>query len=196
MSKKKTSWGLPLFCVKFLVFVIVLVILWWLLLPYYGQALLQVTGIPLRFLFNMPILAGRIEANGVLNTNTVLVFTMQERERSMPIALLATNVPPYIALVLATAGLSWKRRARILVYGCGILCLFHAVFIIVAMRFQDALMRVSEIPTAVAQFFLTLPFMLWIVFAYWDRLLHLGQDRAGHNGASELKQNGEKEHEH
>jgi hypothetical protein len=196
MSKKKKSWGLPLFCGKFLVFVIVLVVLWWLLLPYYGQVLLQVTGVPLRYLFNMPILAGRIETAGVLNTNTVLVFTLQERERSMPIALLATNVPPYIALVLATAGLTWKRRARILVYGCGILCLFHAVFIIVAMRFQDTLMRVSEIPTAVAQFFLTLPFMLWIVFAYWDRLLQLGQDKTVNGGISELQQDGEKKHEH
>ena len=176
MSKKKHAWGLPLFCAKFLVFVVVLVILWWLLLPWYGQFLVQATGLPLRYVFGLSIEAGRIEPDGVLNTGTNLIFSIEGRERSMHIALLATNVPPYIALVLATAGLTWKRRARILLYGCGILCAFHALFIIIALRYQDALMQVSEIPTAVAQFFLTLPFMLWIVFAYWDRILMLGQD--------------------
>lgn len=181
MSTQKKRWGLPAFCAKFLVFVIVLVIIWWMLLPYYGQLLLQASGIPLRHLFQMPIVAGRIEAEGVLNTNTSLIFTLEERSRSMRIALLVTNVPPYIALVLATVGLGWKRRARILLYGCGILCFFHVAFIVVAMRFQDAMMRVSEIPTAVVQFFLTLPFMLWVVFAYWDRLLSLGQEKEGND---------------
>ncbi|HDP35853.1 MAG TPA: hypothetical protein ENN29_12185 [Candidatus Hydrogenedentes bacterium] len=95
----------------------------------------------------------------------------------MPIALLVTNLPPYVALVLATAGLAWKKRARILVYGCAILIFFHVLFIILALRFQDAMLQVSEIPTAVTQFFLTLPFMLWIVFAYWERIISMGQDK-------------------
>ena len=176
MSDKKRSWGLPLFCLKFLVFVVVLVIVWWLLLPYYGAFLMQMTGIPLRHALGVPSTAGRIDASLVLNTGTKMVFTVEGRERVMPLALLVTNVPPYIALVLATAGLTWKRRGLILLYGCGILCAFHILFIIVAMRFQDAMMRASEIPTAVVQFFLTLPFMLWIVFAYWDRILALGSD--------------------
>lgn len=172
----KRSWGLPAFCLKFLAFVVVLVVVWWLLLPYYGQVLLQVTGVSLKYLLGVPIESGRIEAGGLLNTGTTLIFSVEGHERRMHIALLATNVPPYIALVLATAGIAWKRRLRILGYGCGILCFFHAAFITVALRWQDALMQASEIPTAMVQFFLTLPFMLWIVFAYWDHIAKLGKN--------------------
>ena len=39
-------------------------------------------------------------------------------------------------------------------------------------------MLISEVPTALVQFFLTLPFMLWIVFAYWEKLMTLFQDKA------------------
>ncbi len=175
MNAAKRSWGLPVFCMKFLVFVVALVILWWLFLPYYGLALVQCTGLPLRHLLGVPIEAVRVEPRGLLNTETTLVFVVNGMDKHMPVALLATNVPPYIALVLATAGLAWKRRLRIILYGCGILAIFHVLFIVIALRFQEALMRVSEIPTAVAQFFLTLPFMLWIVFAYWDRIMGAGQ---------------------
>lgn len=176
MIPKKHSLGLLWFCAKFLVFVVIFVVLWWLLLPYYGRILVQITGMPLRYIMGLPIESGRIDAGGVLNTGTNLTFSIAGRDRTMHIALLATNVPPYIALVLATAGLTWKRRLRILFYGCGILCLFHALFIIIALRFQDIFMHASEIPTAVVQFFLTLPFMLWIVFAYWEQLLSFVQD--------------------
>ncbi len=178
MSTKTGRGSVAFFCAKFLVFVIVLVVLWWLFLPWYGQALIQATGMPLRYIMGMNVEAGNIEADGVLNTNTVLTLVVDGRGRSMPIALLVTNLPPYIALVLATAGIGWKRRVRILVYGCCILCFFHAAFIIVALRFQDAMLQASEIPTAVIQFFLTLPFLLWIVFAYWDRIVVTAQDDA------------------
>ncbi len=177
MSTKNGRWSVTLFCVKFLVFVIVLVVLWWLVLPYYGQALIQLAGAPLKYVLGMPIESGHIDADGMLNTNTVLTFVVNGHFRGMPIALLVTNLPPYVALVLATAGLGWKRRLRILAYGCGILCFFHVGFIVVALRFQDTMEQVSEIPTAVAQFFLTMPFMLWIVFAYWDRIMSLGQEQ-------------------
>jgi hypothetical protein len=137
-----------------------------------------VTGLPLKHAMGVPIDAGYIEAAGVLNTESTLVFSMEGHDRRMKIAGLATNIPPYIALVLATAGLTWRRRGLILLYGCGIICFFHVFFIVIAMRFQDKLMQVSEVPTALVQFFLTLPFMLWIVFAYWEKLMTLFQDKA------------------
>lgn len=177
MSTGKNTWGLPFFCLKFVAFLVLLEAAWLFLLPYYGSVMLQSAGVPLRYGLGVPIEAGRVEAEGKLNTGTKLIFSIEGRERTMPIAKLAANVPPYIALVLATAGLAWKRRARILLYGLGILCGFHILFIIIALRFQEALMEASEIPTAVIQFFITLPFMLWIVFAYWDRILSLGQDK-------------------
>ncbi len=166
------------FCVKFIVFVPALTALWWLLLPWYGQVLLQVTGGVLKFAMGVPIEAGRIVAKDVLNTGTDLAFRVGDRERSLHIALLVTNVPPYAALVLATAGLAFWKRLRILLYGCGILCLGHAAFIVIVFRYQEAFMKASEIPTAVVQFFLTLPFLLWIVFAYWDKLTGPGNGKA------------------
>jgi len=177
---RRQTWGLPGFCLKFLACVVVLEILWLLALPYYGQVLLQLAGVPLRYVFGVPIEAGRIEAQEILNTGTKLVYTINSIDRSMSLAKLAANIPPYVALVLATSGLLWKRRLGILVYGCAILCGFHALFIVIVLRFQEALLHVSEIPTAVIVFFLTLPFMLWIVFAYWDRILSRGRE----NGAS------------
>lgn len=175
MSAGKGRGSVVLFCLKFVVIVTVLVVLWWLLLPWYGKALLQITGMPLKYLLGMPIESGSIKVDGVLNTNTILTFVVDGHNRTMPIALLVTNLPPYIALVLATAGISLKRRLLILLYGTSILCFFHAAFIIIALRFFATMQLGSEVPTAVAQFFLTLPFMLWIIFAYWDRLMAKGK---------------------
>ena len=170
MSKRRGR-GPLWFCVKFLVFVSVLVVLWWwIVLPPYSWLLGQVTGGILKFAAGVPIEAVRIDVKGVFNTGTDLVFHVGGRERAIHIALLATNVPPYLALVLATAGLAFWKRLRILLYGCAILCACHAVFIVTVMRFQAQLMKASEIPTAVVQFFLTLPFLLWIAFAYWDKI--------------------------
>jgi hypothetical protein len=186
---KRRGRGPLWFCVKFLVFVSVLVTLWWwFVLPAYGWLLMQLTGGVLKFVVGLPIEAGRIDAKGVFNTGTDLVFCVDGRDRVLHIALLATNVPPYLALVLATAGLAFGRRLRVLLYGCAILCAGHAIFIVTVMRFQAQLMRASEIPTAVTQFFLTLPFLLWIAFAYWDKIMSTagaaGQGQPNHAPAS------------
>jgi hypothetical protein len=178
MGKRRRKRSILLFAAKFLIFVTVLVVAWWAVLPYYGYGLAQVSGAILRFALGVPIEYARLDAAGMLNTESRLVFGLGGREPRMPVALLVTNVPPYLALVAATAGLAMRRRLRILALGTGILCAGHVAFIVVALRFGEALRQVSEIPTAVAQFYLTLPFLLWIVFAYWDRLAsYLGEER-------------------
>ncbi len=179
MSKGKGKWNVLLFCLKFVIFVSVLVILWWwLLLPHYAQFLLQCSGVILKYLLKMPIESGFIAVDGVLHTKTVLGFVVNGHKPAMPVALLVTNLPPYISLVLATSGLTVKKRLLIMVYGCSILCFFHVAFIVLAMRFSGIMNAGSEIPTAVVQFFLTLPFMLWIVFAYWNKLTDFIGDSA------------------
>lgn len=166
--RQKPLW----FCAKFVVLVTLLVALWWWMLPAYGWILLQLSGGFLKHVMGVPVESGAIVPKEVLNTGTDLVLNLSTGQRRvMHIGLLATNIPPYFALVLATGGLAMRRRIRGLVCGFLILFLFHLSFIVVAMRYQEALMRASEIPTAVVQFFLTMPFLLWIVFAYWDRLL-------------------------
>jgi len=161
---------LAFFCVRFAIFIPPLVILWWEFLPVYGYLLVQTAGSVLRYVLSVPIESGFIQAEGVFNTDSKLVFVVAGHERALPIALLVTNIPPYLALILATAGLGLWKRLRVLAYGSGILMLGHIAFLVIVLRFQETLQQASEVPTAAIQFFLTLPFLLWIVLAYWDRI--------------------------
>lgn len=174
--------ALCFFCIKFLVFVTVLVVAWWLLLPVYGYVLVQLSGAILRYAMNVPIVAGWIETGGVLNTDSWLFFRIEgyAYEKKTAIALLITNLPPYLALVLATPGLRLMRRLRIMLYGSAILISGHILFLVIVLRYQEALQKealqsFSELPMAVMQFYLTLPFLLWIVFAYLHRRLSTAQ---------------------
>lgn len=166
-----------LFALRFLALVAPFTAAWWLLVPLYGRLLVQIAGGILKFGLGTPIEYGFIQSEGILNTNSLLVFGMNGVEKSLPIALLVTNVAPYLALVFATLDLSWKRRGLIIGYGVGILLAGHAAFLVYAMRFnivaEEAGMaanRLAELPAAIVQLFLTLPFLLWIVFAYWEKL--------------------------
>ncbi len=153
------------FCGKFLVLVVVLTLLWWWAVPLYGYVLMQICGGILRYALGVPIEAGYIEAAGLFNTETKLIWVIGESRPAMPLAMLVTNVPPYLALVLATAGIALWRRVRILAYGLSILVAGHVAFIVVMLRFQKALEQASDVPQTVIQFYVALPFLLWIVFA-------------------------------
>ncbi len=154
-----------LFCGKFLVLVVVLTLLWWWAVPLYGYVLMHICGGILRYAAGVPIESGYIEAAGLFNTETRLVWVIGESRPAMPLAMLVTNVPPYLALVLATAGIALWRRVRILAYGVSILLTGHVAFIVVMLRFQEALQQASDVPQTVIQFYVALPFLLWIVFA-------------------------------
>lgn len=169
--RRRRRRSIMLFCVLFIVLVAILVPLWWLVVPYYGQALAAIAAPILHGPLGMPITAKGVSPEGFLNTETLIYFEHDGRNRSMPLALAVTNMPPYWALVLATAGLAFWRRVRVLLYGSAILVTCHLLLIIVLLRFGDKLQQFSEIPTAVIQFSLTLPFLLWVVFAYWDKLM-------------------------
>lgn len=167
--------GLIFFLARFLVLAGLLVAAWWSLLPYYGQLLTQVTGITARLALGVPITGVAVEAKGLLNTETLILFQLTEHdthvvERKMPIALLVTNLVPYLALVLATSGLGLARRLRVLALGTGIIVAGHCLFITLLLAFQEQLKAYSEVPTATIQFFLALPFLLWIWFVYSDRI--------------------------
>ncbi|MCC6145743.1 MAG: hypothetical protein IT368_18200 [Candidatus Hydrogenedentes bacterium] len=163
-----------LFCLKFIVFVSVLVFCWWKwLLPHYGWVLMQLSGGILVNVFGEPIVSGKIVPRGLLNTETILDFVMniggRNADRGFPITLLVTNVPPFVALVLATSGLTLWRRTWMLLIGLLVLMVGHILYIVLALHFMQSVIANPQIPTAIAQFFLTLPFLLWIVLA-WDRI--------------------------
>jgi hypothetical protein len=163
-----------LFCLKFVVFVGVLVFCWWKwVMPHYGWLLMQMSGGILVNVFGEPIVSGKIIAKGLLNTETLLDFVMsvdgRSIDRGFPITLLVTNVPPFVALVLATSGISLLRRFSMLIIGLLVLMIGHVLYIVLALHFMQSVIANPQIPTAIAQFFLTLPFLLWIVLA-WDRI--------------------------
>lgn len=185
MRTRGRTVGIAGFAARFLALLVPLLVTWWLALPWYGWGLMQTSGVVLRGALGVPILSGSVQAEGVLNTDSRMTFTLADgRTRTLKIALLVTNVPPFLALVLASPGLAWRRRTRALTIGLSILIAGHWAFIVVAMRWQDALMRASEIPTAMIQFFLTLPFLLWIALAYWEKLVDLMTGDVSNRGES------------
>lgn len=157
------------FGAKFCFALFVLAPLWWLCLPAYGWLLVQGCGSVLKWAFGMPILAGHVDVRGILNTESLLTFYVGDREQHMKFALLVTNLPSFLALVVATPALKWKRRLAIAATGAAILVAGHALYVMVALRFGEFLAANSEVATAISQFFLTLPFLLWIAMAYWNR---------------------------
>ncbi len=158
---------LTVFGAKFSLALFVLAPLWWLCLPAYGWLLLQGCGSVAKWLLRVPIVAGHVTVDGIFNTDSLLVFHVGDGERAMKFALLVTNLPPFIALVIATSALAWRRRLTIATTGAAILVAGHALYVVVALRFGDFLAANSEVSTAISQFFLTLPFGLWIAMTYW-----------------------------
>ncbi len=167
----RTVW----FCVKFLVVVIPLVCLWWSLIPIYGWILVQISGVILKYVMGVPIVAGGIRSDGILNTGSIVYFVIQgyEYEKASPIALLVTNVPPFIALMLITR-IGWKSKLWKSLLGVGILALGHILFMVLVLRYQEALKAYSELPVAVIQFYLTMPFMLWLAMVFREVFLKRG----------------------
>lgn len=160
------------FCMKFIIVVVPLVCLWWLFIPIYGWLLVQISGAILKFVMGVPIVAGGIRPSGFLNTASTIYFVIQgyEFEKASPIALLITNLPPFISLILITR-ISLLSRLKKMLWGAGIIMLGHILFIVIVLRYQEVLKQYNELPMAVIQFYLTMPFMLWIAMVFRERFL-------------------------
>ncbi len=169
MNSDSHGRNILLFFLKFCFFAPVCLVLWWLCLPYYGWVVGQISGSILLHVTGIPLTSMDIVPDGVLNTETWLVFRV-DGEKRLPIGLLVTNVAPFLALVLSTGGLAWRRRLKVLGIGVAILAGGHVLYIVLAFVFSQRIALSREIPTALGQLFLTIPFLLWIVLAYWDRL--------------------------
>jgi hypothetical protein len=162
---------------RFVLIVPFVLVAWWAIMPAYVLVLGKVAAFILRTMLGVPIESVRVFGTGmmnpeaVLNTGTTLGFILGAKERALLVSALVTNVAPYIALVLATPAMKPVRRVVILLVGVAILALTHLAFLILAFKAGR-----SDLMMATAQFFMMLPFLLWIVLAYWDKLISYFQD--------------------
>lgn len=155
-------------CVKFLVLAILCLFIWLQALPYYAPVVGHATALVLKYILQKPVEDVIVKAKGFMNTETGLTFVMGGRLLTMnDLGKLTTNIAPFVALVLATSGLTILRRLRILAIGISIIFLSHVA--IIALRFTSS--GRAAIPNAIGLIAITLPFLLWIVLAYWDKLL-------------------------
>ena len=167
---------------KFMVIVPFITVGWWLLLPYYSHVLLQLAGSVLLFVLRVPVESGSILIEGILNTNSKLAFNINGKPLFMDLALITTNLAPYVALIFATGQIPFQKRLRILGAGSAIIVVTHVLcctlfFYLIYSHIDDAAYLEGGSPPfyiTLTQFMLTLPFLLWIVFAYWPQLTRIG----------------------
>ena len=163
-------------CLQFIVLAPVCLVLWLLALPAYTWLVGQAAFPILKHLFHYPLLGVSVTKAGFLNIETSLSYAMGEVVRTMPdMGHLLTNIAPYIALILATPRIRPLKRLGILLAGTGIMFVFHVATIV--LRFTAGR---TSLPTAIGFIAITLPFLLWIVLAYWDKLIaYLAADDSG-----------------
>lgn len=183
MTSARRAGGVAWFLLKFAVIAAALLVLWWVIQPQYVRAIGQFAAAGIVYLGGVSIDRVLIEVDdsGVLNTRTSLVYVHEERRYPISVSFLIANLPAYLALVLATTGLAWKRRLRALLLGSAILFLGHVVFLAVMFIFARQVQAAPEVPTAFGMFIMTLPFLLWIVFAYWDKVVELFESQKRSN---------------
>lgn len=154
-----------LFLLKFAVAAPVCLILGWWLSPAYiwlvGQlsgGILTMTGVAIQSMY--------VEEGGVLNTKSLLVFVTSDRNAPLPLVPVVTTLPSYLALVLATGGMTWKRKGWVCALGAGIIFASHILYVVLIFHFGRTLQEWEEIPLLLILF----PFLLWILFAYWPQI--------------------------
>lgn len=168
MASRSLVWDILVLGLRFVLLLPLCLYLWWQLLPAYAWLIGQLGAGALVNFFDVPINALMVEPLGLFKTGTELIYISDGVERRLEFGMLATNVAPFIALVLATPGLTWSRRGKALIIGCLFLAIAHIGFLLTAYKVNRA-----ELPVAFGQLCITLPFPLWIALAYWDRIMTL-----------------------
>jgi len=164
--------NVAVFIGKFIVIAPLTLVLWWTLIPQYAWLLGQITGFVLTHLMGMPIGAMKVitDEAAVLNTDTSIEFMYNDRLFPFHIASIVNNLPPFLILVLASPGIGWRHQLRAIAIGIPILSAGQIIFIVYAFRYASQINQSPELPTAIGLFLMTLPFMLWIVLVYWNKV--------------------------
>lgn len=168
MASRSLGRDIVALALRFLILLPVCLYLWWQILPAYAWLIGQLGAGALIKWFDVPITALRVDPKGLFKSGTELLYFAEGAEKRLQFGMLATNVAPFVALVLATPGLTWSRRGKALILGCVFLALAHIGFLLTAYSVNRA-----ELPVAFGQICITLPFPLWIALAYWDRIMTL-----------------------
>jgi len=172
MSRRATGRGEVLFfLLRFCAIAAVLLGAWWVIQPAYVSLVGNAAGLGIQYIGGMDLegVEVAVDESGVLNTKTSLIYRYQGRPITINVAFLVSNLPGYIALIVATGGIGWGRRLHALAIGSAILIAGHIAFLAIMFTFSREVRAAPEIPTAIGLFVMTLPFLLWIVFAYWER---------------------------
>ncbi len=170
MTQQFTAQRFIWFCVKLFVLGPICLFAWWQVMPSYAYGLGQFTAAILKHLFGFPIEGVVVHREGFMNTDTVMGYVVHGREATLPIAQLVSNIATFLALMLATGKLGWRRLAIGIAAGVAILAFTHAAYLITFYSMAQAIARDQTYFVAVAQVLITLPFVLWIVFAFWNQL--------------------------
>jgi hypothetical protein len=157
---------------KFTVIAPLTLALWWTIIPQYAWFLGQLAGFTLTHLVGMPIDALKVvtEESAVLNTDTSIEFMYRDQRFPFHIASIVNNLPPFLVLVLASPGIGWRRMTRAIAIGLPVLIAGQVFFVVYAFRFAIQISENPQVPTAFGLFLMTLPFMLWIVLVYWEKV--------------------------
>ena len=147
---------------RFLVIAPPCLVVWWWFLPAYGHLTGRVSALGAGMLGEYPEYL-EIRSGGLLNTGTLVILSGDGRLCRFPLGKLATNMAPYVALVFATPGLTTRRRLRALGLGAGLLLMSHVAYMALAFRFREAIQASPALPSALGEFVLMLPFVLWVV---------------------------------
>jgi hypothetical protein len=161
-----------MFLFRFILIAPFVLSIWWYFSPKYAWVLGQMTGSCISILTETTIdsLIIETEPGSILNTDTTMVLGSGENKYPIHISRFMNNISPFIALVLASPSVAFRRRLKILASGTAILILGQIVFLVSAFVFARRIQDAPQIPTAFGLFLMTLPFMLWIVLLYWEKL--------------------------
>jgi exosortase/archaeosortase family protein len=166
---------------KFCVFLPLIAIPWWYIMPTYLLAIGKVSAFVLGSVFGYPFAgAEMVSAAGAVGETSLLSLPELRFLKSSGgtttvggVWSLAITLAAYVALTLATPNIGFRRLIRILAAGIGILAVCHILFIVLLKVFESTIRTSPELPTTIAEVFLTLPFLLWIVLAYWGQIRNL-----------------------
>lgn len=156
------------FTVRFLCLAPVCLVLWWYVLPAYAKILGFFSVVILRFMFFADIDSFRVVPLGILHTSTLLQFNTGAHELPFPIGQLATNLAPFIALMLSTPKIKLRKRILAICIGSLTLVFSHLLYIVLAFQFSQLVRTQPYVSHVIAPVFLTLPFLLWIVLFQTD----------------------------